>query len=101
MRGISINARHLRSPLGAHEGADGDFLETGLRERIDEADLVCYRNVRVFNLQPIAHAFFGMKYFRVAGHKSFASSGHKYVALGKAYSGGCAVSMYAREARLQ
>ena len=63
-----VHARHLRRPLRAHERADRDFPEAGLRQRIEQADLGFEWNIGTFDLQPVAHAFFGMNYFRIAAH---------------------------------
>ena len=63
-----VHTRHLRRPLRADKRADRDFLEACFRQRIEKADFSLERNVRAFDLQPVAHAFFGVDDFRIAAH---------------------------------
>jgi hypothetical protein len=54
-----FDAGHLRHPAWTNEGADGDFLETCLRQHIEQLNLGFDRNIGALDLQAVAHAFLG------------------------------------------
>ena len=77
-----VHAGHLRRPLRAHERADRDFLQAGLGQRVEQAHFRCDGDVGALDLQPVAHAFFGVDDFGIAAH-DFTFVGCKWILISR------------------
>jgi hypothetical protein len=63
-----VDVGHLRHPARADERTDGNFLETGLGQSIEQTNLVGNWNAGALDLQTVAHPLFRENDFGIVTH---------------------------------